>query len=628
MRKIKFNLTKKSLTILNALSILVLTLSIYTATLAPTVTCEDSGELITAGYHLGVPHPPGYPTWCLLSHPFSYIPFGSIAWRFNLSSAFFACLTNLVVYLIILELSGGIHSVAIASSLIFAFSAEFWEQSVIAEVYTLNALLFALCVLVLLKWERSRKIRWLYLMGIIIGLGLGNHPTMFVLCPIFVGYVNWVSLRNKENTISIIIIITSSILTWLLTCTYLYIASKSNPPCDWGNPETIPNLIRHILRKQYQFMIFQYPRSLLRTIKQIYVFYTMAYEQFGSPLTIILVILGFLTLFLKNIRWGILFISICLTVGISATLVQNFNFDREWLSVMSVFGIPIYLCYSIVIGIFLSFIYSKTSKNVIKILFLICIFGLPLIAFIRNYNRNDLSNYWWGYEFGANILNSLEENSIVIPYTDHATFTMLYLQEVEGIRKDVKLGIKYGYFNLDIFGDAKGDMKKKYGEFPQSKDEPELIGWLIDNTDFPIYSEKEIKVKSKNKGKWVPAGIFYRFQRDKEEVIPSNTFWNRYKWSMNESNIKDVSSALIWLQIQWAKARDAYMIKNTKEARGLIEKSIEVYGEDDVILNNAGVLCARYGDYATAKIFFEKGLKINPQNRALINNLKRIKKYL
>lgn len=57
---------------------------LYVRTLAPTVTSEDSGELITAAYTLGIAHPPGYPLWCILGKLFSLIPLGNVAWRVNL----------------------------------------------------------------------------------------------------------------------------------------------------------------------------------------------------------------------------------------------------------------------------------------------------------------------------------------------------------------------------------------------------------------------------------------------------------------------------------------------------------------------------------------------------------------
>src|ERR1019366_3877912 len=36
---------------------------VYLFTLAPEQTLEDSGELCTAAYYAGIPHPPGYPFW-------------------------------------------------------------------------------------------------------------------------------------------------------------------------------------------------------------------------------------------------------------------------------------------------------------------------------------------------------------------------------------------------------------------------------------------------------------------------------------------------------------------------------------------------------------------------------------
>ena len=63
-------------------------LSVYTITLAPTVTSEDSGELIAAAHCFGVPHPPGYPLWTMLCGAFIRVfAIGSVAWRANLLSA-------------------------------------------------------------------------------------------------------------------------------------------------------------------------------------------------------------------------------------------------------------------------------------------------------------------------------------------------------------------------------------------------------------------------------------------------------------------------------------------------------------------------------------------------------------
>ncbi|HRP09247.1 MAG TPA: DUF2723 domain-containing protein, partial [Gemmatimonadales bacterium] len=60
----------------------------FVATLAPTVTFWDAGELIASAKILGIPHPPGTPLWVLVGHVWGLvIPFGDYAWRLNLLSA-------------------------------------------------------------------------------------------------------------------------------------------------------------------------------------------------------------------------------------------------------------------------------------------------------------------------------------------------------------------------------------------------------------------------------------------------------------------------------------------------------------------------------------------------------------
>jgi hypothetical protein len=77
----------------------LLTFAVYFWTLGPSVGLEDSGELATAGAHLGVPHPPGYPFWTLCSWIFcklfswvSYMGHPTPAWAISLCSAVFGAL--------------------------------------------------------------------------------------------------------------------------------------------------------------------------------------------------------------------------------------------------------------------------------------------------------------------------------------------------------------------------------------------------------------------------------------------------------------------------------------------------------------------------------------------------------
>src|SRR5690606_19683767 len=121
---------------------------LYAATAARHVTGEDAGELIAAAYHLGIPHPPGYPLWCLVAHAFTWIPFGTIPWRVALCSAFFGAAAVYVLARLFRHLTGDSRAGALAA-LAVGLSQEFWKQAVIPEVYTLNAFFVALCWLLL-----------------------------------------------------------------------------------------------------------------------------------------------------------------------------------------------------------------------------------------------------------------------------------------------------------------------------------------------------------------------------------------------------------------------------------------------------------------------------------------------
>ena len=144
---------------------------LYVRTLAPTVTGEDSGELIAAAYTLGIPHPPGYPLWCLLAKLFTFIPVGDIAYRCNLMSAFFGALCCSLVFFISSYVTGQ-RLPAATAALVFAASREFWSQCVIAEVYSLT-LFFALAVLYLvILWRDRRDERLLKTAALLFGFGL------------------------------------------------------------------------------------------------------------------------------------------------------------------------------------------------------------------------------------------------------------------------------------------------------------------------------------------------------------------------------------------------------------------------------------------------------------------------
>ena len=184
------------------------TLAVYFWTLAPTVTLEDSGELAVASDYLGVPHPPGYPIWTLITwlfqlafHWVKYNGHPNPAWSVGLASAVAgagACgLLALLISrsgadLLDRAVAGGrfagragrllCAAAGVGGGLLLAFSPVLWSQSVIVEVYALNALFQMGVVLLIYMWmQRPERSDWLWWASFLFGLGLTNHQTLLFL---------------------------------------------------------------------------------------------------------------------------------------------------------------------------------------------------------------------------------------------------------------------------------------------------------------------------------------------------------------------------------------------------------------------------------------------------------------
>src|SRR5437588_4208918 len=75
---------------------------VYGLTLAPEVTLEDAGELVTGAVYAGIPHPPGYPVWTLYSWLWTVlVPVGNMAWRVALAQANAAAVACALITLIV-----------------------------------------------------------------------------------------------------------------------------------------------------------------------------------------------------------------------------------------------------------------------------------------------------------------------------------------------------------------------------------------------------------------------------------------------------------------------------------------------------------------------------------------------
>ena len=215
---------------------------LYIGTLAPTVLpygapdTLDSPMLQAEVSVLGVGHPTGYPTYMMLTHLFIYLPFGDPAYRVNLASAVYGVAAVFAVYLAGLRL-GGRAVAAAAGALAFGLSGAFWSQAVIAEVYTLEALLVALVILFVLLWRDRRDGRYLLLCAFLVGLSLTHHLTSVLLVPAAWAFVFLTDRRVFSRT-GLMLKSLGLFLLGLLPLLYLPLRALMHTPLNEADPST------------------------------------------------------------------------------------------------------------------------------------------------------------------------------------------------------------------------------------------------------------------------------------------------------------------------------------------------------------------------------------------------------
>ncbi|MBM3330638.1 tetratricopeptide repeat protein [candidate division WOR-3 bacterium] len=151
-------------------AVFVVVAGVYLYSAAPTAAFWDCGELISAAFTMGVPHPPGTPLFVTLGRIFSMLPVAKeVAFRVTLIPVLFGAFSCGLIYLLVLKLISSYvvperrhdrwlpHVAGVFGGLACAFAFSFWDNSVEAEVYG-PCVVVALSVLYMaLVWREQLK---------------------------------------------------------------------------------------------------------------------------------------------------------------------------------------------------------------------------------------------------------------------------------------------------------------------------------------------------------------------------------------------------------------------------------------------------------------------------------------
>lgn len=218
-------------------------------TACPTVAFDDTGEVCLAALTLGIPHPPGYPLFTMLTSLWAWIPVGSIAFRLNMFSVFLVASASVLAFSVYRRMGGRVFYAGIVVAVLATLFSASWGQAGLGKggVYSLN-----LCItLGILRelWNPEKGIRRVLFASLLFGAGMAHHwMSMVTMSPVLA----WMLYRNGSVSRKYRLLV--SILVAVIgmgSYIFLAIRASAGPFLNWADPRTIGSLIFAVSRRQY-----------------------------------------------------------------------------------------------------------------------------------------------------------------------------------------------------------------------------------------------------------------------------------------------------------------------------------------------------------------------------------------
>lgn len=433
---------RRHLDALLALALAAAALGVYLYTLCPTLYWGDCGELATVVATLGIPHPTGYPLYCLLGKAWTLLlPFGTLVWRLNVLSAVFGALAVACCY-------GFARAIALPRPLaltaggLVAFSSTFWQQALITETYTLAAFFTCLLLFLAARWRaRGCRPADLRMLALAYGFALTSHQTNTLFLPGFIAFVLWSApalRRWKDRTVcqewaKMLGIGALPLLTYL----YLPLRARTHPDYNWGNPETLPAFYYHITGRLFAPLMFhQKPEFVLERLAAWVQNLPMEFSWF-----LVMAAAVGLVLFWRRCADRPLALLLTWIFVADLVFVVNYAIYNGY-----IYFIPGYVVMGVCAGRGLLGLWhaleprlEQSRRPAFAALGAACTLAI-VPAQAVGHRSVSLRGNWTCEDYGRNLLASVPPHGILIENGDNtAAPVILYLQIVQGIRPDVIL---------------------------------------------------------------------------------------------------------------------------------------------------------------------------------------------
>jgi hypothetical protein len=604
--------------------------ALYLAGLSGTVSSyRDSGDLIASIYTLGIAHPPGYALYVLLGKLFvTVLPFGNVAYRVNVMSAFFAALTVLVLFRVLYRWGPPLGAFMVV--LLYATSPAVMALARVAEMYTLSSCLAIGILWCLLSPGLAKGSSWA---ALLLGLGLSVHPTLIFLLPLF-----FISPHQSFTRSSALYL-----LLGLSVFLYLPIRASQHPLINWGDPSHWRNFWRVITRADYGGLKLHPEESVFSwTLDSIYrqLAYFLATLKgewgWGGMMA------GFAGIVCamrdhKTRRWSVMLLVSWLLCGPGFFLLSNLPLEeattpailQPYLLLMSLLWAPFVMTALVVIpvkaGIHGSPVGSFGDDVKRRIML-----GLLVIAMLvsRSWKFQSQRNDFYAYDYARNLLRSLPPGAVLYDSDDPTHFSIQVLQTLEKRRPDVTLlsffRTRWGYEQLKrewpdllppISISSGQELQHVLWEYsarqrPFFADLPQKLGQIPYRAEGLVYAAQvsprvDSEAQSHERAEvlldlYVKRGDFV--------TVHHPDFFTRHL-------IDYYADAHCNLGLEYANS------KNWEKAIGHYQAALAIDPELSAAYNDWGIVAFERQDYQQAFDLFQKGLVVDPKNEMLRKNV-------
>jgi len=599
---------------------------VFVVTVCPTVPFGDGGELIAAASSLGVAHPPGYPLYTILGWLALKVPLGEPALRMNLMSALFAALACGGVAFLLHRMTGSAVA-ASSGALGLAFSATFWRVATVAEVYTLHlffmAVLLGAAAVVGSASRKTARTRGLLVGASVLGLGLAHHPTIVLAVPAAVILAGRRNLERGEGRKGkgLAGILPAVPARWMVVAGLLIAAlpvllglslmvrARLDPLSNWGRPETLETLWRHVTAAAYGHL----------DLGLAGLFRGPAWRQLGgllsdqfTPWILPLAVLGLAGFPRRNegrqgrgVRLGVVAL-------MAASAIFGLRYTTED---VEVFYLPTFVGLALAMGLGVGRLLEHPLL-VVRRVGLLAALLVPLVPAVNHATSRNLRGMTAAEDYARDILETVPQDGVLFVESDDS-FGVLYLKQVLGERPDVTVYDRRGFLFRNLVEEMRVGpgmhVEKEFIRRELGKARPREILFL----GWPGYSmPPEYRLE--------PVGLLNRICRSIDPVREDGPLWAGY----HEAAIRDQAlraddglALAFAATYPLARGERALFEGDRAAADAALEEAGRLGSGIAGIHSYIGTLYGRIGDYGKAIDAFERALAIKPVYVGAWNNL-------